>query len=78
MATIKEFAFDCTLICAIRVKAASEAEARATMRDVINATEANLGAWPSGDPILCEVSLDDQADLTLYEVDGEEVNHVPQ
>lgn len=68
--TLHEFAFDCTLRCAIRVKAASEEEARRLL-DGIDANEANLGAWPNGDPILCEVSMAEGA--SLYEIDGENV-----
>lgn len=76
---MNEYAFDCTLACAIRVQAPSEEAARALLRETINAAEANLGAWPNGDPILCEVSLIDEEEFTtalgrpaLYEVNGEE------
>lgn len=72
MAT-KEFAFDIKLTCAIRVNAATEQEARAMLRAELDASSANLGAWPSGDPILCEVSLDVDAGAHLYEIDGEDV-----
>jgi hypothetical protein len=68
-----EYAFDVKLFAAIRVKAKSEAEARAMMRECISAATANLGAWPNGDPIVCEVSCDDTDHDTLYEIDGEDV-----
>jgi hypothetical protein len=68
---MKEYAFDCTLKAAIRIKAASRAEAEATIRDVLDGASCNGGAWPNGDPILFEASLD--GGLSLYEVDGKEV-----
>jgi hypothetical protein len=68
-----EYAFDVKLFAAIRVKATSEAEARQMLKDHIDAADANLGAWPNGDPITCEVSLDDPENDELIEVDGEAV-----
>ena len=70
---IHEYAFDCTLTAAIRVKATSEAEARGIMKGTIDSSSANLGAWPNGDPILCEISLDTIDAGSPYEIDGEEV-----
>ena len=70
-----EYAFDVKLFAAIRVRAESEAEARAMIRDHIDGADANLGAWPDGTPILCEVSADGEADL--YEVDGEDHDDEP-
>lgn len=69
---MKEYAFDCKLQCAIRVNAASEEEAREMLAKQIDGASANLGAWPNGDPILAETSLDDTSP-TLFEVDGEAV-----
>jgi hypothetical protein len=63
-----EYAFDCTLVCAIRVRAESPEAAAAMVRAEIDGAEANLGQWPNGDPILCEVSV--EGDLDLFEVDG--------
>lgn len=68
---IHEYAFDVTFAGALRIKAASEAEARATLADCLDCIDANLGAWPSGDPILAEVSMNGEP--VLYEVDGETV-----
>ena len=73
-----EFAFDVKLFAAIRVKANTEAEARAILKAAIDCAEANLGAWPDGSPILCEVSLDDVDDGALYEVDGIEIDEVDE
>lgn len=72
---MKEYFFDVKLFASIRVKAESEAAARATIADCIDCADANLGAWPNGDPILCEVSLDDNErdNMPLIEVDGEPV-----
>lgn len=66
-----EYAFDVTLTAAIRVIAASEADARRKLKATLDAADSNLGAWADGSPILCEVSLD-KID-SLYEVDGVEV-----
>lgn len=67
-----EYAFDCTLVCAIRVRAETPQAAAALLRERIDAAEANLGAWPNGDPILCEVSVEGQLDL--FEIDGEDAD----
>ncbi len=67
----REFAFDMTLQCALRVKASSIEEARRIIRASINCVEANLGIWPSGSPILAEVSVNGAMDV--FEVDGEPV-----
>lgn len=64
-----EYAFDVTFVGALRIKAASEAEARATLADCLDCADSNLGAWPNGDPILAELSL--RGEPSLYEVDGE-------
>jgi len=72
MTDLTEFAFDVTLQAAIRVRATSLAEAREMLK-TIDAADANLGAWPNGDPILAEVSVDGEGDLfeincaTLYD-----------
>lgn len=68
----REFAFDVRLFSTLRVKAASEAEARALLREHVDCADANFGAWPSGDPILGEASLDD-GEPDLIEIDGEAV-----
>lgn len=70
-----EYLFDVRLNASIRVKAKTEAEAVA-MLEKIDANSANLGAWPNGDPILCEVSIFENAgggSLKAAEIDGEEV-----
>lgn len=68
-----EYLFDVKLFASIRFRADSEEHARAMMREHIDCNTANLGAWPSGEPILCEVSLDEPANDELIEVDGEAV-----
>lgn len=70
---MREYLFDVKLFAAIRVKANSEAEARQMMMDAIDCNTANLGAWPNGDPIICEVSLDEPENDELVEIDGEVV-----
>lgn len=68
-----EYLFDVKLFASLRVKAKSEEEARALMAMSINCNTANLGAWPNGNPIICEISLDCPANDELVEIDGEPV-----
>lgn len=67
----KEFAFDVKLFAAIRVKASSEHEARQIIREHLHCADANFGAWPNGDPILAEATVDDD-EFPLVEIDGED------
>jgi hypothetical protein len=55
---MSEYAFDVTLIGAIRVEAGSRKEAEAMVRDSLDCASVNAGAWPNGDPILFEASVD--------------------
>lgn len=68
-----EYAFDCTLTTAIRVKARTREQADAILRDVLNAADCNGGVWPNGAPVLFEASLNDSKPV-LYEVNGVPVN----
>ena len=73
---LNEYAFDLTLTASLRVKAPDEKAARRMLYAALDCADANLGAWPNGDPILSEVSLVDNGPLlppTLYEVNGEPV-----
>lgn len=65
----REYAFDVKLFAAVRVRAARLSDAIAMVRAALDCADANLGAWPSGDPIMAEVSLDDE-DPELFEIDG--------
>jgi len=67
-----EYAFDVKLFATIRVKATSEAEARTLLNEYVNAADANFGAWPNGDPITGEASVDDDHP-ELIEINGEAV-----
>lgn len=71
MKTIREYAFDVKLFAAIRVKAASEAEARATLQDAVEYIDCNAGEWPDGRSIVFEASMDDAEGGHLFEIDGE-------
>lgn len=64
-----EYTFDVKLFTTLRVKAESEAEARAILRRVMHCADANFGAWDDGSPILGEASMDGDPDLV--EIDGE-------
>lgn len=68
-----EYAFDCTLTAAIRVRATSREEAEEKLRKVMDAADCNGGAWPDGEPILFEASVDD-GPIVLFQVDGDEVD----
>lgn len=67
---MKKFTFDVKLFANITVEASSEREARKMIRDTIGGSSANLDAWPNGDPIVCDVALDDGENDELLEVDG--------
>lgn len=58
-----EYIFDVKLWATIRVQAGSEAEARKMLSDALDCADANFGAWPNGDPILAEASMEGEADL---------------
>jgi hypothetical protein len=66
-----EYLFDVKLFAAVRVKAESEDEARTMLKKAFDCADCNGGAWPNGDPITFEASLDDPANDELIEVDGE-------
>lgn len=67
-----KYTFDVKLFAAITVDAESEEHARKLLRKCVNGADVNFGAWPNGDPILCEVFTDDGED-PLIEIDGEPV-----
>lgn len=66
----KEYAFDVKFFATIRVPAASEKEAREFIANNIHCAQANFGALPNGDPIVTEVTIDDD-EIPLIEIDGE-------
>lgn len=68
-----EYLFDVKLFAAIRVKADTEEQAREMLIQHIDCNTANLGSWPNGDPILCEVSIDDPSCDEVVEINGEAV-----
>lgn len=57
------FSFDCKVFVGLTVSATTEGEARAMIDDALDCANANFGAWPNGDPILGEASIDGEADL---------------
>lgn len=71
--TTHEYAFDLTLTAAIRVRAASEVEARKMLETCLDAADVNFGAWPDGSPILGEVTYNREDRCEIFEVDGEEI-----
>lgn len=68
----KEFAFDVKLFATIRVRAKNVGTARRLLRENIDCASANFGAWPNGDPIIAEASIDDDHP-ELIEIDGDAV-----
>ena len=67
---MQEYLFDISLIAAVRVKATSQDEARAMLKRAFDCADCNGGAWPNGDPITFEATLDE---ANLAEVDGKEI-----
>lgn len=67
---IKEYGFDVKLFAVIRVKAASEEDARRILSECAGGMDCNGGAWPDGNPILFNASIDGESDL--IEIDGED------
>jgi hypothetical protein len=65
-----EYLFDIPLVAAVRVKAASQDEARAMLKRAFDCADCNGGAWPNGDAITFEATLDE---ANLAEVDGQEI-----
>lgn len=66
-----EYLFDLKLNTSLRVNAANESEARSVLIDQLDCADANFGAWPNGDPIVGEASVD-RREMTLMEVDGKD------
>lgn len=62
------YTFDAKFFATITIDAASQAEAEATIRDLLDCASCNAGEWPNGDPILLDMSLDGDLDLIT---DGE-------
>jgi hypothetical protein len=56
---MKEYLFDVALAAAVRIKAKSADEAREMLKKAFDCADCNGGAWPNGDPILFEASLDE-------------------
>lgn len=70
---MKEFAFDLTLSATVRVNAKSKREAIKLINEYLGYAEANLGAWPNGDPIEATVCYHSDDVPELVEIDGEAV-----
>ena len=69
------YTFDVRFFAAIRVKANSVSEARATLRDNVSSMDCNGGAWPNGDPILFDATIDDD-ELPCVDVDPQPIDTV--
>lgn len=65
---LKEYAFDCKLAAAIRVKGKTQAEAEALLRKVFDALDCVGGNWPDGSAVTFEASV--AGALSLFERDG--------
>lgn len=64
-----EYLLDVKLFASVRVLADTRQEAEQMLRNALGCASVNAGAWPNGDPILFEASMDGEADL--IEVDGQ-------
>ena len=67
-AKTREYAFDVTLLAAIRIHATSEDEARTKLHDVLEC--ATVSAHVDGKPINFEATIEGEGEL--YEIDGED------
>lgn len=65
----KSYTFDVKLFAMMTLKANSEAEARATLSEIVGCMDCNGGSWPDGTPILFQASVDGESDL--IEINGE-------
>jgi hypothetical protein len=66
-----EYTFDMTLAAAITVTADSAEQAATWLREAIDCADTNFGAYPNGEPILGETSLE-VSTLRLGMVDGKD------
>jgi hypothetical protein len=65
------FLFDVKLFVLVNVHAPDEATAREMLAKALDGSKLDGGAWPNGEPLLMEASVDGEADL--MELDGEAV-----
>ena len=64
---MKEYTFDVKLFSTIRVKAENVLVARKMLEDALDCADSHFGAWPNGDPILGEASIDGHPDLVAVD-----------
>lgn len=69
-----EYLFDVKLFASVRVKAKTEEEARKHLKVAFDCANCNGGAWPNGDPVIFEASLDEPENDELVAVDDEFVD----
>lgn len=69
---VHRFTFDVKLAATITVPAFDEQKARELLREKLECADTNAGAWPDGNPILFEASLDD-VNPDLVSIDDREV-----
>jgi hypothetical protein len=60
---MKEFLFDVKMQAAIRVQAETEEEGRKMLGEALDCADGNVGSWPNGDPITCEISMAEDPQL---------------
>jgi hypothetical protein len=65
---VHEYAFDVKLFASLRVKAATEEEAREKLRSALDCADTHFGQL-DGEPLTAEASIDGEPEL--YEIDGE-------
>jgi hypothetical protein len=69
---MREYTFDLTLKAAVTVKAENADQALAMVQTVFECADCNGGAWPNGEPVLFEASLDQRPDIGM--IDGEDAS----
>jgi hypothetical protein len=67
-----EYTFDIRLRASTTVKAEHGDQALEMVRAVFECADCNGGAWPNGEPVLFEASLNQRPDIGL--IDGEDVS----
>lgn len=68
------YTFDVKIWATVRVSAPNEEAARRLMAATLDGSSANLGAWPGGEPIVTDISLEEgDSPSELVEIDGEAV-----
>lgn len=70
-----KFTFDMNLTAAITVDAPDAETAKKWLLETLDCADTNFGAYPNGEPILGEVSLNGAENIALAMIDGEDLEN---